>query len=100
MNHADLSSATVGLHIVQDRSDGLPFIVTIDAAPQRLGLAGLTRPGTVNCILTHDAGLTWPDKKGEAMARAVVQERGVVALCFATLADAMGCQRRVKEHGL
>ncbi|MCS6931343.1 MAG: hypothetical protein NZM27_03930 [Acetobacteraceae bacterium] len=64
-----------------------------DARPDRL-----MQRGKVHAILTHDEGLTWPSRKGEALADAVLAESGgPVALVFFALADALACLRRLRE---
>lgn len=69
------------------------IILTADpamAAPEALGA-----PGSVSAVLAHDAGLSWPNRKGVALARTVIEAGGAVALGFATLADALACKRRL-----
>jgi hypothetical protein len=57
----------------------------------------LMRPGEVQAILTHDEGLSWPNRRGEALADAVLaQGGGPVALVFRVLADALACKRRLE----
>jgi hypothetical protein len=64
-----------------------------DARPERLA-----QRGRVFGVITHDEGLTWPSRRGEAMAAAVLAEGGgPVALVFNTLPDALACKRRLEE---
>ena len=63
-----------------------------DARPERL-----MRPGEVQVILTHDEGLSWPSRRGEALADAALAVGGgPVALVFRVLADALACKRRLE----
>jgi hypothetical protein len=56
----------------------------------------MARPG-LSGIVTHDRGLSWPDRRGEALATALLAQPGaVVFLLFASLADALGCRRRLE----
>jgi hypothetical protein len=57
----------------------------------------LPPPGGLSVVLTHDAGVSWPDRRGEALAREVLAEGGTVALGFATLGDALACQQRIRR---
>ena len=41
-------------------------------------------------------GGTWPDRKGEALAMAVLARGGAVGLAFASVADALACKRRLE----
>jgi hypothetical protein len=64
-----------------------------DARPERL-----VQRGAVFAVITHEAGLSWPSRRGEALAAAVLAEGGgPVALVFNTLADALACKRRLEE---
>jgi len=82
--------AVVGLH-----PGGWAVIIACrpeDARPDRL-----LQRGRVHAVLTHDEGLTWPSRRGEAIANAVLnQGGGPVALMFRDLADALACRRRLE----
>jgi hypothetical protein len=63
-----------------------------DARPERLA-----QRGKVFAVITHDEGLTWPSRRGEALAAAVLAEGGgPVALAFNSVADALACKRQLK----
>lgn len=56
-----------------------------------------TRPGGLSAVLTHDAEMSWPDARGQALASAVLaQPGGTVLLMFKTLVDALACRKRLK----
>ncbi len=56
----------------------------------------LSRPG-LSGILTHNPGMSWPDRKGERLASATLAVEGTsVFLLFHSLADAMGCRKRLE----
>lgn len=54
------------------------------------------QPGEVCAVVMLADGETWPDQRGAALATAVLQQGGIVALGFASLADALACQRRLQ----
>ena len=56
------------------------------------------RPG-LTALLTHDAGLSWPDPTGEALAAAALEQGGAALLVFATAADAVACHARLAPGG-
>ena len=63
-----------------------------DARPDRL-----LQRGKVHAVLTHDEGLSWPSRRGEALADAALAEGGgSVALVFRVLGDALACKRRLE----
>jgi hypothetical protein len=71
--------------------------VIIAGKPEDARPECLARPGEVGAVLTHDAGLSWPDARGEALADAVLaQGGGPVALLFPALGDALACKRRLE----
>jgi len=75
---------------------GFSWGVVVAARPERARLESLARLGGSSALLTHDEGLTWPNQRGEALARATLAHGGTVALAFATLADALGCKARLE----
>ena len=54
-------------------------------------------PGAVLACLTHDKGVTWPDRKGEAMVHAALEGGGMALLAFSDLGDALMCKRRAER---
>jgi hypothetical protein len=75
------------------------FVVFVAADERDATPAALTRPGGLAALITHDPGLTWPDKRGESLARAMLEADGVAALGFARLGDASAAQGRIKGGG-
>lgn len=83
--------AVAGLH---HRGGWAIIIATTpeDASPDRL-----VQRGKVHAVITHDEGLTWPSRRSEVLADAVLAEGGgPVALVFHVLADALACKRRLE----
>lgn len=67
--------------------------------PSDIGTA-TTQPGTVSGLLTHDHGMAWPDRRGVALANALLSTPDApVFLRFHTLADALECRRRLEGGG-
>lgn len=75
---------------------GFSWAVVVATRPEAARLESLTRRGAFSALLTHDEGLAWPNRQGEALARATLAQGGTVALAFATLADALGCKARLE----
>lgn len=78
---------------------GAMWTVIAAAAPIEPQPDALSRRGQLSAFLTHDAGLTWPDAMGVALAEAVLAEGGAVAFGFAALADAMACAAMLRRAG-
>ncbi|MBL6082482.1 hypothetical protein JMJ56_31440 [Belnapia sp. T18] len=81
------------LHILSGAPCSFAVMVALsesDAVPE-----ALMRPGSANALLTHDPGMSWTDRRGEALARATIEAGGAVAFAFVTLGDAMACHRRI-----
>jgi hypothetical protein len=74
------------------------YTIIIAATEAQATPEALLRPGEVSALLSHDRGVSWPDAKGQAMARGVLAAGGMVALGFATLADALACQQRIRAE--
>lgn len=72
------------------------WCVMVACDPVRARLDSLRRPGGLSALVTHDPGGTWPDRKGEALAMAVLARGGAVGLAFASVADALACKRRLE----
>lgn len=88
------ASATARLHMRVGAD--MPYIVTaltppLEAVPEAIMLA----PLGISAVLTHDSGLSWPDKRGEALAAAILERGGGIILAFERLADAMACHKRL-----
>ena len=76
-----------------------PYFVFVAAPPNTAGMHLLdmvSRPGEMTALLTHDEGLTWPDRRGVALAEAMLEVGGVAILEFVTMADAIACHGRLK----
>ncbi len=56
-------------------------------------------PGRVSATLTHDAGISWPDWRGERLAVEMLAIGGTVCLAFHGLADAIRCKKRLEGGG-
>jgi len=73
------------------------WAVIIARTPEEARPECLLQRGKVHAVLTHDEGLTWPSRRGEALADATLAEGGgPVALVFRVLADALACKRRLE----
>ena len=89
------ATADIRLH-----SRGSAWFVTVAASggpqdPETL----TTRTGGQSAVITHDAGLDWPDKKGQSLASAVLaQPGGAAVLIFEGLVDAMACRDRLRRE--
>lgn len=77
------------------RWPGGPFVVMAAEAPNKPSIVDLRRPGHLTTMITHDAGMTWPDKRGQQLMHAVLAECGTVFLLFDTRNDAEACRRRL-----
>jgi hypothetical protein len=49
----------------------------------------------MSAMLSHDDGMNWPDKRGEQLMRAVLQECGTVVLLFDLQRDAKACRAKL-----
>jgi hypothetical protein len=66
-----------------------------DGAPTSLA-ANLRRPG-MSGVLTHDPGMSWPDRNGVALVNALLlHPETAVFLVFDTNAEAVACWPRLK----
>jgi len=64
------------------------------------GGSGLATPGAVAAVLSHDPGVTWPDRRGIGLSDAVLESGGTVCFEFASLADAFTFRARLlREAG-
>jgi hypothetical protein len=59
----------------------------------------VSRPGEMTALLTHDEGMTWPDRRGIALAEAILEVGGVAVLQFETMADAIACPKLRSIYG-
>ena len=83
------------LHEIRNLT-GFPWLVIIAASHAEAVPAVLTKPGAVCPLLTHAAGVSWPNRTGEALALAALADGGAVALGFVRLADAASCKARLE----
>ncbi len=77
------------------RWPGGPFVVSAAEAPNKPNILDLRRPGHLTTMITHDVGMTWPDKRGQQLMHAVLAECGTVFLLFDSRNDAEACRRRL-----
>ena len=74
------------------------YFVFLARPPQQAGthlLELLATPGNMTTLLTHDPGVSWPDRRGIGLAEATLAAGGVVILQFERMADALACHRRL-----
>jgi hypothetical protein len=71
------------------------FMVLAALQPRLPSAADLHAPGGLSALLSHDAGVSWPDRRGVSLMHAVLAEAGTVALVFETAADAAACRARL-----
>lgn len=55
-----------------------------------------TTAGGATAWITHDAGMTWPDRAGVRLVEEVLDRGGLAALVFKSLGDAMAAQGRLR----
>ena len=58
-------------------------------------ITDLRQPGQVSAWLSHDRGLSWPDRKGEVLLRALLAEGGTAVLVFEDILDAEVCREKL-----
>jgi len=87
-------SATLNLSEVACWPGG-PFVVMAAQAPHMPSVADMRSPGYLTALLSHDSGLTWPDKPGQQIMKAVIAEHGTIFLLFENRNDAEACRRRL-----
>ena len=75
------------------------WAVVVADTPDRATIEAALTPGGVSAMLTHDGGVSFTDRTGEALAAATLDSGGVVLAVFETLADAMGCHARLTGGG-
>ncbi len=77
------------------RWPGGPFVVIAAEAPHQPSVMDLRCAGHLIAMVTHDAGTSWPDKRGLQLMHAVLAEAGTVFLLFDSRNDAEACRRRL-----
>jgi hypothetical protein len=93
----DLPRNTVlRLHVTQHLAQ--PFVIVAARPPFSGDLADLAAPAGLTACLSHDAGIAWPDARGQALARKVLDRGGTVAFSFARLGDALACRQRLERE--
>lgn len=79
---------------------GFPYAVLLAPTPAMATpdgfFAHLAKAG-VSAMLTHDRGCDWPDRDGEQLMAATLEQGGAVMMWFAAFADAMACHRRAQD---
>jgi hypothetical protein len=88
------AGAVARLHVLGEGEHR--YVVFVAADEQDATPTALTRPGGLGALITHDPGRIWPDKRGESLARAMLEADGVAALAFTRLADALACHARLR----
>ena len=81
-------------------NEGRGWFVSIarPGAPSDI-IANMQRPGLAG-IITHDPGMSWPDKRGEQLANlTLAQPETAIFLVFADLAGALACRKRLEAGG-
>jgi len=77
---------------------GFPEVVLVITQEGRTAnLEDFTKAGECSLVLTHDAGVTWPDRKGVMLAKAALADGWPMMLQFENLADALACRRRLSS---
>ncbi|MCW3476330.1 hypothetical protein [Limobrevibacterium gyesilva] len=89
------NNVDIRLAILPDLGSGAVAFVIVAPAPLKADLSLLRRPRGLSALLTHDAGLSWPDPRGVAIAETALSAGYPVALKFANLADALTCHGRL-----
>lgn len=77
---------------------GTGWCVLVAAPPLKADPTTFLRRGSVSAALTHDAGTTWPDRSGLALASAILEQGGMVSLTFSSLSDALVCESRLRRE--
>lgn len=78
-------------------ADGIWIFAAVP--PHQPSVFDLRTPGRMSALLSHDAGLSWPDRRGELIMQAVLAESGTIALLFSTVEDALACRDRLLRRG-
>jgi hypothetical protein len=90
------AGAVARLHILPEPPGGYPYAVMLARPPVPAEPAAMMRRGEQAAVLTHAEGRNWPDRRGEALAAAVMERGGVVMFAFRALSDALGCKQRLE----
>ena len=53
------------------------------------------QPGQVSAWLSHDKGMSWPDRKGEILLKALLAEGGTAVMVFEEARDAELCRGKL-----
>ncbi len=95
------SDADVRVHILPQTAGEHRFVVLMCRPPQEATPAAfaalLATHGAVAAYLTHDAGVSWPDRIGQELALRALDHDGIALLRFATLTDAMQAKARAER---
>jgi hypothetical protein len=90
MSETNFHGAVGRLHVLGDQATIILARPPIEPIP-----AALARPGEVAVHISVAEGASWPDPFSLTWAAAALQQDGVVALVFASLADAEACAARL-----
>lgn len=77
-------------------SHDFPWTIIIAKIPGAADPANLIKAGQITAMCTHDEGVSWPAARSVSVAVAALEQDGVVALSFVTLADALACKARLE----
>jgi hypothetical protein len=66
-------------------------------SPGQVSIAEALRGPGVSAMLTHDAGVNWPDRTGCDLATAALKCGGFVIFQFRSMADACKCRARLRN---
>ena len=58
----------------------------------------LQQPGRASALLTFDPDMCWPDRRGEALLRAMLAQGGTAVLVFGKKRDAKRCRTRLARR--
>ena len=57
----------------------------------------MNTPGATLACVTHDKGVSWPDRKGEGMVHAALDRGGLALLAFTDLGDALMAKSKAER---
>ena len=73
-------------------------VIVLPPGADSVDEALMGRPGRLHATLTHDEGITWPDRTGILLANLAAEDGGFIAFQFQTEVDAEACLRRLREE--
>ena len=76
---------------------GFAWAVIVAANPERARLKSLKRRRDLSAFLTRPDGIAWPDWQGDRLAVETLAIGGTVRLAYRTVANSIGCRKRLEE---